>query len=154
MLTITDRKIVHWRDYLDPLAVFDAIGWPTDTRGLPGDDLPAQRISSRSLERLLKLLPLFEAGYAPGRISGRCGRQPTMTLVESVGVMVGAAARERVRVGVEGSRAGARSRRWRGVELQDRDQESDCRFRDFVEVQCQVGLVLADGFEIVPGRPQ
>ena len=23
-----DRKVTHWRDYLDPVAVFDAIGWP------------------------------------------------------------------------------------------------------------------------------
>ena len=28
VITITDRKITHWRDYLDPVAVFDAIGWP------------------------------------------------------------------------------------------------------------------------------
>jgi ketosteroid isomerase-like protein len=28
VLTIVDRKIQHWRDYLDPLAVFDALGWP------------------------------------------------------------------------------------------------------------------------------
>jgi ketosteroid isomerase-like protein len=28
VLTIVDRKIVRWRDYLDPLAVFDAVGWP------------------------------------------------------------------------------------------------------------------------------
>ena len=28
VLTIVNRKITHWRDYLDPLAVFDAIGWP------------------------------------------------------------------------------------------------------------------------------
>jgi uncharacterized protein len=28
VLSIVDRKIVHWRDYLDPIAVFDAIGWP------------------------------------------------------------------------------------------------------------------------------
>jgi uncharacterized protein len=28
VLTIVDRKITHWRDYLDPLAVFDATGWP------------------------------------------------------------------------------------------------------------------------------
>jgi uncharacterized protein len=31
VLSIVDRKIVHWRDYLDPLAVFDAIGWPSAT---------------------------------------------------------------------------------------------------------------------------
>ena len=29
VLSIVNRKIAHWRDYLDPLAVFDAIGWPT-----------------------------------------------------------------------------------------------------------------------------
>jgi ketosteroid isomerase-like protein len=28
VLTITERKITRWRDYLDPLAVFDALGWP------------------------------------------------------------------------------------------------------------------------------
>ena len=29
VLTTTDRKVTHWRDYLDPLAVFDALGWPS-----------------------------------------------------------------------------------------------------------------------------
>ena len=29
VLSIVDRKVAHWRDYLDPLAVFDAVGWPT-----------------------------------------------------------------------------------------------------------------------------
>ena len=28
VITIRDRKITHWRDYLDPVAVFDAVGWP------------------------------------------------------------------------------------------------------------------------------
>jgi ketosteroid isomerase-like protein len=28
VLTITDRTITRWRDYLDPIAVFDALGWP------------------------------------------------------------------------------------------------------------------------------
>ena len=28
VLTIVDRKVTGWRDYLDPIAVFDAIGWP------------------------------------------------------------------------------------------------------------------------------
>lgn len=28
VVTIKDRKVVHWRDYLDPIAVFDAAGWP------------------------------------------------------------------------------------------------------------------------------
>ena len=26
VITVKDRKIVHWRDYLDPLAVFAAFG--------------------------------------------------------------------------------------------------------------------------------
>jgi uncharacterized protein len=26
--TVRDRKVTHWRDYLDPIAVFDALGWP------------------------------------------------------------------------------------------------------------------------------
>ena len=28
VITIKDRKVIHWRDYLDPVAVFDAAGWP------------------------------------------------------------------------------------------------------------------------------
>jgi uncharacterized protein len=28
VVTIKDRKVTHWRDYLDPVAVFNAIGWP------------------------------------------------------------------------------------------------------------------------------
>ena len=28
VITIKDRKVTHWRDYLDPVAVFNAIGWP------------------------------------------------------------------------------------------------------------------------------
>ncbi|MCF3131187.1 nuclear transport factor 2 family protein [Streptomyces olivochromogenes] len=28
VVTIKDRKVTHWRDYLDPIAVFDAQGWP------------------------------------------------------------------------------------------------------------------------------
>ena len=28
VLTISDRKVSRWRDYLDPVAVFDALGWP------------------------------------------------------------------------------------------------------------------------------
>lgn len=27
VITIRDRKVTHWRDYLDPVAVLDAIGW-------------------------------------------------------------------------------------------------------------------------------
>ncbi len=29
VLTIAERKVTHWRDYLDPVAVFDALGWPS-----------------------------------------------------------------------------------------------------------------------------
>ena len=28
IVTIADGKVAHWRDYLDPIAVFDATGWP------------------------------------------------------------------------------------------------------------------------------
>ena len=28
VITIKDRKVTRWRDYLDPVAVFDAVGWP------------------------------------------------------------------------------------------------------------------------------
>ncbi|MEU9126410.1 hypothetical protein AB0C96_42610 [Streptomyces sp. NPDC048506] len=32
VVTIQDRKVTHWRDYLDPIAVFDAQGWPQGSR--------------------------------------------------------------------------------------------------------------------------
>jgi limonene-1,2-epoxide hydrolase len=28
VITIKDRKVTLWRDYLDPVAVFNALGWP------------------------------------------------------------------------------------------------------------------------------
>ena len=28
VLTIVDLKVTRWRDYLDPIAVFEAVGWP------------------------------------------------------------------------------------------------------------------------------
>ena len=28
VITVKDRKVTHWRDYLDPVAVFEALGWP------------------------------------------------------------------------------------------------------------------------------
>lgn len=31
IITIEDGKITHWRDYLDPIAVFEATGWPNST---------------------------------------------------------------------------------------------------------------------------
>ena len=31
VVTIKDRKVTHWRDYLDPVAVFNATGWPALT---------------------------------------------------------------------------------------------------------------------------
>ncbi|WP_329311399.1 nuclear transport factor 2 family protein [Streptomyces sp. NBC_01262] len=30
VITVQDRKVTHWRDYLDPVAVFRATGWPTE----------------------------------------------------------------------------------------------------------------------------
>jgi ketosteroid isomerase-like protein len=32
VVTVNDGKVTHWRDYLDPVAVFDASGWPQDHR--------------------------------------------------------------------------------------------------------------------------
>ena len=32
VLTVKDRKVTHWRDYLDPVAVFRATGWPAEGR--------------------------------------------------------------------------------------------------------------------------
>ena len=31
VITVKDSKVTHWRDYLDPIAVFDATGWPGTT---------------------------------------------------------------------------------------------------------------------------
>lgn len=28
IITVANRKVVHWRDYLDPIAVLEATGWP------------------------------------------------------------------------------------------------------------------------------
>lgn len=30
VVTVRDRKVTHWCDYRDPIAVFDAQGWPQD----------------------------------------------------------------------------------------------------------------------------
>jgi uncharacterized protein len=32
IVTVKNRKVTHWRDYLDPIAVFEANGWPTSTQ--------------------------------------------------------------------------------------------------------------------------
>jgi uncharacterized protein len=32
VITVTDRRVTHWRDYLDPVAVFEATGWPSEMR--------------------------------------------------------------------------------------------------------------------------
>ncbi len=28
IVTVKDGKVTHWRDYLDPIAIFNATGWP------------------------------------------------------------------------------------------------------------------------------
>jgi uncharacterized protein len=28
VITVKGRRVTHWRDYLDPVAVFQALGWP------------------------------------------------------------------------------------------------------------------------------
>jgi ketosteroid isomerase-like protein len=30
VITVKDRRVTHWRDYLDPVAVFRATGWPAE----------------------------------------------------------------------------------------------------------------------------
>lgn len=32
VITVKDRRVTRWRDYLDPVAVFRAIGWPPEDR--------------------------------------------------------------------------------------------------------------------------
>ncbi|MFJ9821327.1 nuclear transport factor 2 family protein [Streptomyces sp. NPDC101151] len=32
VITVKDRKVTHWRDHLDPVAVFRATGWPAEDR--------------------------------------------------------------------------------------------------------------------------
>ncbi|QXE38435.1 hypothetical protein KQY30_33585 [Streptomyces sp. GMY02] len=32
VITIKDRQVTHWRDYLDPIAAFQALGRPTEPR--------------------------------------------------------------------------------------------------------------------------
>jgi uncharacterized protein len=28
IITVKDHKVTHWRDYLDPVSIFEATGWP------------------------------------------------------------------------------------------------------------------------------
>jgi ketosteroid isomerase-like protein len=28
IITVKDQKVTHWRDYLDPVAIFETTGWP------------------------------------------------------------------------------------------------------------------------------
>lgn len=32
IITVTDEKVTHWRDYLDPIAIFDATQWPDTSK--------------------------------------------------------------------------------------------------------------------------
>jgi ketosteroid isomerase-like protein len=40
IITVKDAKVTHWRDYLDPIAVFEASGWPEAGQGGRGDSAP------------------------------------------------------------------------------------------------------------------
>jgi len=53
VLTIEQRKVTRWRDYLDPVAVFDALGWPQRHR-LP----PTGPDSDPGIEALVETLGL------------------------------------------------------------------------------------------------
>ena len=41
VITVNDSKVTHWRDYLDPIAVFDAAGWPDSPPGPSRPSSPA-----------------------------------------------------------------------------------------------------------------
>ncbi|WP_202426343.1 nuclear transport factor 2 family protein [Streptomyces sp. HUCO-GS316] len=41
VVTIQDRKVTHWRDYLDPIAVFDTQRWPQGHRPKGSDPTEA-----------------------------------------------------------------------------------------------------------------
>jgi len=41
IITVKDRKVTHWRDYLDPTAVFDAAGWPDNPPELSRPSSPS-----------------------------------------------------------------------------------------------------------------
>jgi hypothetical protein len=65
-LTITDRKVTHWRDYLDPVAVFDARMAVTLTSEAPRHPGAATsssgRVSSAMVESLDSSEPLRREG--------------------------------------------------------------------------------------------
>ena len=42
IITVKDRKVTHWRDYLDPIAVFDASGWPKRCSRRPRPLIPPE----------------------------------------------------------------------------------------------------------------
>jgi ketosteroid isomerase-like protein len=81
VLTLRDREVAHWRDYLDPLAVFDALGWPrTDTmaRSNVTATLPSPPAGHRR-SRLMSWLadPAAAGGKGSGDLAGsldRCER--------------------------------------------------------------------------------
>ena len=50
VLTISDRRVARWRDYLDPVAVFDAIGWPAHDPA-PPDQANAEPETSDEADR-------------------------------------------------------------------------------------------------------
>jgi ketosteroid isomerase-like protein len=39
IITVKDGKVTHWRDYLDPIAVFNASGWPNPPAGTTTTEL-------------------------------------------------------------------------------------------------------------------
>ena len=72
VLTITDRKVSHWRDYLDPVAVFDAVGWPSHQEdAVSQTGLPARTRSGDPAGHLQQtragggLAPRYECRWVP-----------------------------------------------------------------------------------------
>jgi len=68
IVTVEDGKVTHWRDYLDPVAVFDAAGWPESPcarRGCLGD-WPGGGRGHRSR---WSGPGFYEVGDPPGRVT-------------------------------------------------------------------------------------
>lgn len=71
VVTVKDRKVTHWRDYLDPIAVFDAQGWPQDPARNAG--VPAETGISRAIDFLARTPPMAEPVARPRLLEADAG---------------------------------------------------------------------------------
>jgi ketosteroid isomerase-like protein len=80
VVTVKERKVTHWRDYLDPVAVFDAAGWPQSHDLGRGDGFTA--LSSCSRFTPLTCWPRSTAagqGWSPARAVARASGTPSIS---------------------------------------------------------------------------